>query len=203
MKKLLFILIAFIFTNSVFGQSEIVPEMKKFEDVDSQLYLSKVIEVPNQSQSQLVNRFKNWASLNFVSLKDVIVSETENQIVLVYITEPNFWFKSLGMKSVYGIKFYVRLVVQFKDGKSKFSFYDDGNVLSISGPSTPYIPARTQYISEWSKTAEKPTPQDYRKPKYLQFGVVSAWQSNVDKMVKSLENGLSNESTGSQLSDDF
>jgi len=203
MKKLLIILIALVFTNSVFGQNEVVPEMKKFEDVDSQLYLSKVIEVPNQTQSQLINRFKNWASMNFVSLKDVVVSETENQIVLVYITEPNFWYRVLGSKAFYPTKFYVRLVVQFKDGKSKFSFFDDGNTLLLSGPSTPYIGARTQYVSEWSKTAEKPLYQDYRKPKYLQFGVVCAWQSNVDKMVKSLEDGLLNETASSQLSDDF
>jgi hypothetical protein len=198
MKKLILILLTFVATYSVFGQDEVVPEMKKFEDADSQLYLSKVIEVPNQTQSQLINRFKNWASLNFVSLKDVIVSETENQIVLVYITEPVHWYRAMGTKMFYPTKFYVRLVVQFKDGKSKFSFFDDGNAFIVGGPSP-----RTHYTSEWSKTVETPPIQDYRKVKYLQYGVICAWQSNVDKMVKSLEDGLLNETTSSQLSDDF
>lgn len=76
------------------------------------------------SQSELKTRVKNWASLTFVNLKEVMVSETEDQIVLNYITN-SYFVKSLSKVSV---NWYIRLLIQFKDGKIRCTYYDDGNV---------------------------------------------------------------------------
>jgi hypothetical protein len=66
-----------------------------------------------------MNGFKNWGGTNFVNLKEVIVSETEDQIVLNYITN-DLYVKSLG--TIVTAEWYVRLVAEFKEGKMRVSF---------------------------------------------------------------------------------
>ena len=190
-----------------YGQDEeVVPTIKKFEDITTYLYTSKVIEVPNKTQKELNQQFKNWASTAFVNLKEVLISETESQIVLVYIVEPIGYFKSLGMKTYYPLKHYVRMVGQFKDGKCKISMFDDGNVFMygnyVGNIKMPDVPARqTHFIG--ANTIETPELKDLHKLKYYMYGVICDWEYKLDNTLLSCENGLKNNSLIAKLKDDF
>jgi hypothetical protein len=192
MKKLLMVTMITLTSFIGFGQDEIVPDIKKFEDAPSKLFMSKVIELPGKTQKELNTQFKNWASTSFVNLKEVMVSETDNQIVLVYITEPIFWYKVLLTKTYYDYKHYVRMVGQFKDGKCKISMYDDGNVFRIgsyvNGVKYPNTEARTLFFAGMDTT--KPDPKDYHKMKNMWYGAHSDWQQNVELTLLSCEKGM-------------
>ena len=206
MKKLLvfsMVLVSFV----SYGQDEeVVPTIKKFEDITTYLYTSKVIEVPNKTQKELNQQFKNWASTAFVNLKEVLVSETENQIVLVYIVEPIGYFKMMGMKTYYPFKHYVRMVGQFKDGKCKVSMFDDGNVFSYGGYAgnikMPDTQARTVHFIG-ANTIETPESKDLHRLKYYMYSVICSWENKLDDTMVSCENGMKNSSLVVKLKDDF
>lgn len=92
---------------------------------DELLIHSGVLEFVRLNKEQLKTKVKNWGSTKFVNLKEVLVSETDDQIVLNYI-DNSFFIKYMG---TIPYSWYVRLVIQFKDGKIKCSYYDDGNEL--------------------------------------------------------------------------
>jgi hypothetical protein len=119
-----------------------------FSNKSEKIIYTAVLKFDSFTQKQLISKVKNWASINFVSLKDVLVSETEDQIVLNYI-EKSFFFKSLGIKSY--TDFYIRLVIQFKDGKIKCTYYDDGNVAISPTQYQGFISARSFGLERYFK----------------------------------------------------
>ena len=207
MKKL-FLVLTMVFGALVSNaqDEEIVPTIKPFEDISTYLYTSKVIEVPNKTQKELNQQFKNWASTAFVNLKEVLVSETESQIVLVYIVQPIAYTKIMGIKSYYPHKHYVRMVGQFKDGKCKISMFDDGNVFtyggSYNGIKMPDTQTRTIYFTG-TNTIQKPELKDLHKVKHYMYGVISDWENRLDLTLYSCENGMKNNSLVVKLDDKF
>ena len=191
MKKVLLGLVLVLGTLVSKGQDEeIVPDLKPYEDISSKLFISKVIEISGKNQKDISIQFKNWASTAFVNLKEVMVSETENQIVLNYIIETYSYAKSLGMKIPFKQNLYVRLVAQFKDGKIRIQFYDDGNAVSPSMySSVPPTPVRSFYISTFQQK-----PDSYKEMhkagigQYYDFHY--QWQQKVSTMVLSCEKGI-------------
>ena len=196
----LFTLVAMI----SFGQEEIIRDLKKFEDVTNGLYVSKTIEIPNKTTKDIQTQFKNWASTSFVNLKEVMVSETDNQIVLNYITKTSNYIKTMGIKSYMSYSWYIRLVAQFKDGKIRVQFYDDGNAFKPGEysryGSLPSTPARSIYIRSFNSTPKPEDPKDLHKSGFW-YDVACDWQYNVDNMVLSFEKGIK-ENT-SVIKDDF
>jgi hypothetical protein len=177
-----------------YGQDEeIVPDLKPYEDATSKLFISKVIELPNKTQKELVTQFKNWASTSFVNLREVIVSETDNQIVINYITTTNSYYKTLGMKTAVEYGWYVRLVAQFKDGKVRVQFYDDGNVfrpgeyLTYTRTTTPSTPARSMFIS--AVTIKPESYKEMHRTKYF-YDLHYQWQQKISNMTLSCEKGM-------------
>jgi hypothetical protein len=204
MKKVLLVLTLTLGT-LVSNSQEFNLNVKKFDE--DRLYTSKVIELPNKNQKELVQQFKNWAGTAFVNLKEVMVAETDNQIVLNYIIRTYPVMKMLGMKTPMERGWYVRLVAQFKDGKIKVSIFDDGNTF-IPGTynrygSTPAVQSRTFYVSNWY--VSKPDDvTDIYKAKHFLFQSYITWVENADSMLISIESGMKNESLKSlQPKDDF
>jgi hypothetical protein len=117
-----------------------------FQNFDEKLIHSEVVIIDSVSQAELIRRAKNWGGTAFVNLKEVLVAETENQLVFNYISS-----NSGGMVTS---KEYIRLVVQFKDGRIKASFYDDGNVYTPSTQYSAAVPARTYYYTNAYKEPE-------------------------------------------------
>lgn len=121
-----------------------------YENKDELLIYSVVGEFDSLSQDVINTKVKNWAGTNFVNMKEVLVSETKDQLVFNYITE-SFFIRSLGMNT--HRSWYIRMVVQIKDNKIKISLYDDGNSFwagSYSGGvSVPSTPARKYRFSDY------------------------------------------------------
>lgn len=193
--------IAFLIVQPLFlnGQDNDVPELKTWEDINSKLYLSKVIEFEGKSQKDLIVLYKNWASVAFVNLKEVLVGETESQIVIRYILNTSANYKIMGMKGTSGFDWYVRLIAQFKEGKVKVSFYDEGNVptpsTSINGIIVPGSPSGSYYVCQ---QVNKPKDLNKVNSSFYQYHLM--WQNKVDDMVLAIEAQLKN---SYKLKDDF
>lgn len=111
-----------------------------YSNKDELIIYSGIHKFDSLNSSEIKNKIKNWAGLNFVSLKDVLVSETEDQIILNYITS-SFYVKSLGTKST--IQWYIRLIIQIKDGRVRCTYFDDGNVRMLPSQYSAGVQART------------------------------------------------------------
>ena len=115
MKQILVVAIALIASVSSFGQDNTTLTLDSFyQSKEDFIVYSKVLDFPNKNKTEIMNGFKNWGSVNFNNLKQITVSETDDQIVLNYITK-QMYVKSLGMTVI--CEWYVRLVAEFKDGK--------------------------------------------------------------------------------------
>lgn len=206
MKKLLVLTMVLVSFVSYGQDEEVVPDLKPYEDVSSKLFVSKVIEMPGKTQKEISTQFKNWASTSFVNLREIMVSETDNQIVLNYITKTPTYMKMLGMKTPLVYSWYVRVVAQFKDGKAKISFFDDGNVyipseyLTYSRTTTPATPARSMFISA---VTTKPESVKKMHNSYFMYDCHYKWQNNVISTLTDCENGIKNTSLVAKLKDDF
>jgi hypothetical protein len=205
MKKLIafaFMCISFI----TYSQDEVIPQLKPYEDLESKLYTSKVIEISGKSQKELQNTFKNWAGTTFVNLREVMVSETDNQIVLVYIEKVPVSMKVLlsNFNDVWSL--YVRLVAEFKDGKMRVSIYDDGNVFKAGTYSqygnVPATQARSFYISSF-QTPPK-SAKELTKRTGAWYLTHTKWQEKCDLTIASVDNGMKNPTaTSPKRKDDF
>lgn len=174
-----------------FPQTDTVPSITPFEDASIGLFKSKVIEVPNKSQKDLIVSFKNWASMAFVNLKEVLVSETENQLVLVYIvkTTTTVYIGKPKKNNLYTFdnSWYVRMITQFKDNKLKVSLYDDG--------STPNhelgLGARAAYVRDYDKYLTGPKPKTFDELRQAEIGgtyqIRLFWENKVIGMIQQIE----------------
>jgi hypothetical protein len=117
-----------------------------YSSKDELILFSGIHRFDNLSTSDIKNKIKNWASLSFVNLKEVLVSESEDQLVLNYINT-SFYTKSLGIKST--IDWYIRLLIQFKDGRVRFTYFDDGNVRMPSSQYSAGVQARTIRLKDY------------------------------------------------------
>lgn len=181
------------------GQDSDIPELKTWEDINTKLYTSKVIEFEGKSQKDLIVLYKNWASVAFVNLKEVLVGETESQIVIRYVLTTNANYKIMGMKGSSAFDWYVRLIAQFKDGKVKVSFFDEGNVptpsSSINGIIVPGSPSGSYYVCQ---QINKPKDMLKVNSSFYQYHLM--WQEKVDVMISLIETQLKNPY---KLKDDF
>jgi hypothetical protein len=193
--KIVFLL-GFIFSLTSKAQSSSIPQLKPYEDISSKLYTSKVIEISGKSKKELQNTFKNWAATAFNNLREVMVSETENQIVLVYITEVPVVQKLVGIKVTDIWPLYVRFVAEFKDDKIRVSLYDDGNSLYA------YFPPRSIYISNYSTPPN--TKKELTKRDGSWYLAHTVWQEKCDLTIASVDNGMKNPTaTSPKRKDDF
>jgi hypothetical protein len=109
---------------------------KFYGSASEKLIYSVVGEYPNVSRAELVKRVKNWAGTAYINAKNVVVSETDDQIVYRYVSN------SFVVKSFVGLTsypWYLRLVIQFKDGKIRAQYFDDGDASSTTGTPLSFI----------------------------------------------------------------
>ncbi len=109
-----------------------------------------------------------------------------------YITK-DFYIKTMGM--VTQVSWYVRMVVQVKDGRIRVQLYDDDNAYqpgSYSGAvSTPAIQARTYHLSDYFKdnVARKMYNDGMEKIKLGVVGTMRSLEESVlTKQIK-IDNG--------------
>lgn len=119
-----------------------------FENKDENLVISKVLEFEGLKKDELKTKVKNWGSTKFINLKEVLISETDDQIVLNYL-DKSFFIKVMGNTIPY--TWYVRLVIQFKDGKIKCSYYEEGNGFVPSENGVPSMESRKIQFKQYFK----------------------------------------------------
>ncbi len=79
------------------------------------LLFEKIFEYEELKEIDLIKIIKNWGGETFVSFKDVLVNETDNQLVLRYNNNNiNIYSPS-----------YIRLVIDIKENKIRIRVYDE------------------------------------------------------------------------------
>lgn len=194
--------------------------IKQYEDLSTRMYISKVVDIEGKSQKDLITLFKNWSATAFANVKEVMVSETDNQIVLVYITKISRPIRNILGLTDYEASLYVRMTGEFKDGKCRISLYDDGNVATLpsyygSSITIPGSPSRSYYMSDVTKKLilqeyewdyKKPTSdKDYTKIKYANYPFVLNYQRGLEATLNEAINGLKypTSTSGNKRKDDF
>ncbi len=122
-----------------------------YQNKDELIIHSGVLEFEGLTKEQLKTKVKNWGATKFVSLKEILVSETDDQIVLNYI-DKNMFMKTMGIKIDYD--WYIRLVIQFKDGKVRCQYFDDGNVYVPSSNGSVAISSRSNNLINYFKESD-------------------------------------------------
>jgi hypothetical protein len=89
-------------------------EKKKIYINDEGLIDEKIFEYQNKNINVLKGLIKNWGGSNFRSFKDVLVNETENQLVIRYISS------SMIDNS------YIKMIIDLKENKVRIRVYDEG-----------------------------------------------------------------------------
>ena len=141
-----------------------------FQNFDEKLIYSEVVLIDSVSQAELIRRAKNWGGTAFVNLKEVLVAETDNQLVFNYITS-----NSGGMITS---KEYIR-------------FYDDGNVFTPSTQYSASVAARTYYYTNTYKEPETTLCEKgmskaaYQIHKSFRKGVISTMEELKSALQKS------------------
>jgi len=164
-----------------------------FEDASNLLLSSQVVEVTGVNQAEIKRRILNFAGLNFRDVSEVLVSESDDQLVFQYVEE--VLYKTLGMVS--GFNEYVRLVIQIKDEKYRILAYDDGNAF-IAGSYTKYssVPATPAHSIYFNKRFVKGIIKNkgMYKP---QFQMIDSFYKGVNSTVSNFaeagKNSTSNE----------
>ena len=196
MKKTIFSAIAILCSNASFSQETIHID-SVFQNKEENLLSSKVISLDSVSQSDIKQRVKNWAGTTFINMNEVLVSETESQLVFNYIESSKF--RSAGMSFDY--LEYTRIIVQMKDNKVKISFYDDGNVFRPGSGNYPSTKARSQYIKDNFKDKEIIQNSGLAgKPRYQ---AVTDYSQRVKMTMSSFESGVKKKSNQAIAGSDF
>jgi hypothetical protein len=149
MKSILTALIICLTSTTIFAQLQV----DSFYNNKNEFLIYSVIEEFDSLTQEVLNvKIKNWAGTNFANMKEVLVSETKEQLVFNYITN-SFFYNVMGTTTT--LTWYIRMVVQTKDNKIRILFYDDGNAFwpgSYSGGvAVPSIAARTYKFTNYFK----------------------------------------------------
>jgi hypothetical protein len=171
MKKLI-LLIILLSSKLLLGQET---HNNIFEDIDTHLYKSKIIEKDSTSKDEFKKEFENVAARLFLNFDEVVSSETEDQIILNFI---------LQTKSIPTTSWNVRLISEFKDDRMRIRVYDFGNAYIPSGEYTPTWKAGSIYVTNNKRAVKK------RRTKIL-----TEWTDKINALLNKIESDLKNPST--------
>ena len=150
LKVMMMTLMMCLVSMSVWGQETKMTLDDFYQDKSNYLIYSVVDTFDTIQRDVLITRIKNWAGLKFVNVNEVLVGETQSQLVFNYI-DGTYYVKSLG--KVYR-DWYYRLIIQMKDDRVKISIYDDGNAFWAGSYSqyanVPAVSSRTYYFATYT-----------------------------------------------------
>ena len=113
MKKLL--LLSLLFITSLNSQ-----ELKQLELTKDGI-APVVFETPNLTTSEVYNNIIEWAKRYYVSAKNVIGAQTENEFIRLNGIGTNFWSFSMG-NVVPQYEHYYSIGIEIRDGRYRLSF---------------------------------------------------------------------------------
>jgi hypothetical protein len=134
----------------------------------------KIIIVDSSIEAnQLSTRILNWIGKSFKNADKVITSKTESQVVVDYITQTYFGWK-------------VRLVIEFKKGKIRYTFIDNGNTYR----SVPYaIREGSMHIQSYFEKKGFVKSSGYWE-KHIYAGIIQ-WKNELNNIALNFENFMS------------
>lgn len=173
---------------NIWGQDKEVLTLEKlYQDQSSHLLVQKVIETDSIGISSLKKKIKNWIGLTFRSAENVLVNETEDQLVLIYLSKS---LKANTGISILTMPWYIRSTIELKPNKIRISIFDD---MGSGTPEGTGIPSRTYYLSVFFKKDGEMKMRNTYKDGFLNFKL------SLNSMVASLEKALKE----NQKSDDW
>lgn len=188
MNKIFFFLLLLVISNNIYSQtepSEINEEIESihvdsfYENQSNYLIHSKIISLDSMNKEEIIKGVKNWGGVNFVNFKEVLVSETSDQLVINYI-EKSFFMETFLTGKVYW-NWYIRLVIEVKDNKMRVQYFDDGNV-AVTGQYP--LAARAAHLRQYFKKEDNTMCQ-----KMFCQGFISL-KKNITFSASSLETSL-------------
>jgi hypothetical protein len=166
--------------------AKILYQLDIYQDSSTMTVFQQVIRTDSVGKSELKKRFKNWGGKTFVNFSEVLVSETEDQIVMVYIVD---------IPGRDGIgKWYVRMIANFKDDRVRISLLDDGNVYIPPSQYSPGAAARTYNLTIYFKRFGNIDPEKNTMMRKSFSGVVS-WYNKILSTLTSCGNALTQPAT--------
>jgi hypothetical protein len=97
----------------IFNEKKLIERKRIYKDEEG-LIDEKIYQYKNKSIEDLKILIKNWGGVNFRSFKDVLVNETNNQLVIRYISS------SIIDNS------YIKMIIDLKENKVRIRVYDEG-----------------------------------------------------------------------------
>ncbi len=98
---------------NIFNDKHIIEYNKIFLNGEGMIFES-VFEYKNKNINDLKGLIKNWGGAKYNSFKDVLVNETDNQLVLRYS------YENLPLNS------FIKTIIDLKDNKIRIRIYDEG-----------------------------------------------------------------------------
>ena len=153
-----------------------------YENPSNYLVSERILKFDSIKLVDLMTKFENWGGQNFVNYNEVKTGKTNEQITLTYITSPS------GI-----LKFYVNLIIEFKDNKIRIRAYDDGNVFRpgdyAGGVSIPAIQSRSSHIKSYFEDGMiiyKPTPNSFNYKEKWVSGIIQ-YKQDIENTITSIE----------------
>ena len=150
-----------------------------FDIPEKNIANQKIVQLDSTiSINELMLKASNWAGKTFNNSEKVITSKTENQIIIDYNTTIFFGWK-------------IRIILEFKPGKVRYSFIDNGNLYRnvMSSP----VSEGTMTIQDYFERKGYIKKTGYWE-KYRYSGVVE-WKTDIFMTAKSLERALKDKNT--------
>jgi hypothetical protein len=140
----------------------------------------KVIKIDSLEIIALKERALSWAGITFKNASKVVISNTENQIVIDYIESVS---SKIGSNN-----WQVRIVLEFKKGRIRYQFIDQRNAFWPGSQGVPSSSSGSIYIKKYFDKS------GYLKIKGMShsiwYSIATNWKINVENTAKSLEDYL-------------
>lgn len=158
-----------------------------FEDVSINLLKSQVTEIKSIDQSEIKRRILNYASGTFRDVREVLVSESDDQLIFNFVCSFNFKMQGSAITGPVSFEEHIRLVVQIKNERFRVLVFDDGNAQDAG------IAGRTTYFSQRFRNSIARSKGPYK----VQFVMIQAFNDEVNSILtRFIESGSKQVSGG-------
>lgn len=141
------LLTVFVIICSTASHAQVLQIGDMYELPQEKLFKSAIVELDSLTAHEIMGKIKTWGQTGFNDLEVVTKGETDNQITFSFLTNYSYQAQA-GI--LINDAYYVRMVVQIKDGRARALFFDDGNKFYPPVPGySGAILARTWYLIDF------------------------------------------------------
>ncbi len=145
MKTILLCLMLFV---CGLGKAQVILIEHFYENQDELLIKSLVIDFDSLSTEAVSEQVKSWLQGRFNDYNEILTGETTAQISLRFLLPYSY----NGVMGIYTQdSYYIRMIIQFKQGKARVLIYDGGNRYYPGTHNSPTVAAGTWNFSQFFK----------------------------------------------------